>query len=180
VDFTDYSTVRIAPDLVNSLGSPSGTESLGDPEALRAFLVEHEVDPPSRLTMADVTSMQAVRSDVRKVFEAADESSAAKVINDLIRDAKTSPYLTDHDGHWHMHYTSMNAPIADRIGAICGMVLAAVVERYGIERLGTCAADNCGDVFIDTSRNRSKRFCDDTCSSRTNVAAYRARHRAQT
>jgi predicted RNA-binding Zn ribbon-like protein len=180
VDFTDYSTVKIAPDLVNSLSSPSGTETMVDADTLREFLVEHEVDPPARLTDSDVDSMRKLRATVRKVFEAPDENSAAVIINRLIQDAKTSPYLTDHDGHWHMHYTSMQAPISDRIGAICGMVLAAVVERYGIERLGICAAEDCGDVFIDTSRNRSKRFCNDTCSSRTNVAAYRARNKAAT
>ncbi len=180
MDFTDYSTVRIAPDLVNSLGSPSGTETLADTDQLREFLIEHEVDPPGHLTASDLDSMRALRATVRQVFEAENESSAAEIINRLIHDAKTSPYLTDHDGHWHMHYTSMQAPISDRIGAICGMVLAAVVERYGIERLGICAAEDCGDVFIDTSRNRSKRFCNDTCSSRTNVAAYRARNKAAT
>jgi predicted RNA-binding Zn ribbon-like protein len=32
-------------------------------------------------------------------------------------------------------------------------------------------------VFVDTSPNQSRRYCSDRCSSRANVAAYRARQR---
>ncbi|MEO7071362.1 MAG: CGNR zinc finger domain-containing protein, partial [Nostocoides sp.] len=35
--------------------------------------------------------------------------------------------------------------------------------------------EDCDDVFVDLSRNRSKRFCDAICGNRENVAAYRAR-----
>lgn len=179
VDFTDYSneTIQLVPDLVNTLGMPSGTESLTDPDALRAFLVEHEIDPPAVLSDADVETVRGLRSKVRGVFETQDVESAAEIVNSLISGSGTQPHLTDHDGHWHMHYTSMNAPIADRLGAIVGMALAALIARFGNERFGLCAASDCADVFVDTSRNRSKRYCDDTCSSRTNVAAYRARSR---
>ena len=40
-------------------------------------------------------------------------------------------------------------------------------------------AEDCQDVFVDTSPNRSRRYCSDRCSSRANVAAYRARRRAE-
>jgi predicted RNA-binding Zn ribbon-like protein len=32
-------------------------------------------------------------------------------------------------------------------------------------------------VFIDTSVNRTRRYCSDRCASRANVTAYRARKR---
>jgi hypothetical protein len=34
-------------------------------------------------------------------------------------------------------------------------------------------------VFIDTSTNRSRRYCSDRCATRANVAAYRARRKEQ-
>ena len=37
---------------------------------------------------------------------------------------------------------------------------------------------NVKERFVDTSPNRSRRYCSDRCSSRANVAAYRARQRA--
>ena len=33
------------------------------------------------------------------------------------------------------------------------------------------------NLLIDLSRNHSRRFCDDGCGNRANVAAYRARRR---
>ncbi|MGH3454660.1 MAG: CGNR zinc finger domain-containing protein, partial [Nocardioidaceae bacterium] len=45
-------------------------------------------------------------------------------------------------------------------------------------RLGVCQAAGCEQVFVDTSPNQSRRYCSDRCSSRANVAAYRARRRA--
>ena len=35
------------------------------------------------------------------------------------------------------------------------------------------------EVFIDTSTNRSRRYCSDRCATRANVAAYRARRKEQ-
>nr|WP_264674235.1 CGNR zinc finger domain-containing protein [Nocardioides lijunqiniae] len=49
----------------------------------------------------------------------------------------------------------------------------------GPSRLGVCEAAPCDHVFVDTSPNRSRRYCSERCSSRANVAAYRARRKAQ-
>ena len=53
----------------------------------------------------------------------------------------------------------------------CGLTLGDYVS------LGTDATD-CGDVLVDLTKNRSRRFCSLTCSNRTNVAAFRARRGA--
>ena len=58
--------------------------------------------------------------------------------------------------------------------------LANLVCDLGPTRLGVCAAAPCRRVFVDTSPNRSRRYCSDPCPSRANVAAYRARQRAVT
>jgi predicted RNA-binding Zn ribbon-like protein len=58
------------------------------------------------------------------------------------------------------------------------MGLSVVLIETGLDRFGTCASSTCDDVYVDTSRNRSRRHCSDTCSTRENVAAYRRRQRA--
>ncbi|MGH9036560.1 MAG: CGNR zinc finger domain-containing protein, partial [Acidimicrobiia bacterium] len=59
------------------------------------------------------------------------------------------------------------------------MGLAIVIRDQGLDRLRVCSAIGCSRVFVDTSRNRSRRYCDpSTCGNRTNVAAYRARQRS--
>ena len=46
------------------------------------------------------------------------------------------------------------------------------------DRLKICAAVDCANVFVDESRNRSRRWCSERCSGRVNVAAFRSRKRA--
>lgn len=46
-------------------------------------------------------------------------------------------------------------------------------------RLRECAAHDCGWLFIDTSRNRSRRWCSmQSCGNRAKVSHFRERHRA--
>ncbi len=37
----------------------------------------------------------------------------------------------------------------------------------------------CRNAYLDTSTNRSRRYCSDRCATRANVAAYRARKRLE-
>jgi predicted RNA-binding Zn ribbon-like protein len=52
---------------------------------------------------------------------------------------------------------------------------AIVVRDGGLDRLRVCASPDCGSVFVDVSRNRSRRYCDTLCANRQHVAAYRQR-----
>ena len=180
VDFTHYRSVlaQAAADLVNTLGSESETEFMGTPEEVIGFLREHEFGPPYDVTEADIRALHRLRARLKAVF-AAPEHEAAELLNRLLKETDARPHLTDHDGSWHFHYVPLDAPIAERVGAATAMALASVIAEFGSERLGSCAADNCGDVFVDMSRNRSRRYCDENCASRTNVAAYRRRQKAE-
>ena len=55
------------------------------------------------------------------------------------------------------------------------MAFTDVIRAGELSRLRTCAADDCLDVVVDLSRNRSKRYCERGCGNRLNVAAYRQR-----
>lgn len=59
------------------------------------------------------------------------------------------------------------------------MGLAELIVAGESGRVRSCASPTCQDVFIDLSRNRSRRYCDSrTCGNRLHVAAYRARKAA--
>ena len=59
------------------------------------------------------------------------------------------------------------------------MGLAWLVVAGQAGRVHTCESPTCSDVFVDLSRNRSRRYCDSrTCGNRLHVAAYRARKQA--
>jgi predicted RNA-binding Zn ribbon-like protein len=179
VDFTHYNdkSVSVAVDLINTLGSTSGKEYLGTPELLRDFLRAHEIHAPESITEEDVAAVHAVRARLREVFEARIEDSA-RILNGLLDETGASPEMTNHDGHWHMHFVPTDSSIANRVSSCAAMGLATVIVEFGQDRLGICSADNCRDVFVDTSRNRSRRYCDDACCTRTNVAAHRARQKS--
>jgi predicted RNA-binding Zn ribbon-like protein len=57
------------------------------------------------------------------------------------------------------------------------MGLAVHLTEHGVARLGICQAAPCRNAYLDTSTNRSRRYCSDRCATRANVAAYRARKR---
>lgn len=176
-DYTDGAT--FAAELVNTVGSVSGREHLATPEDLRALLSRGGLSDRGPVDEADLTEVRRVRERLREAFFAETEEDTVEVINSLLADYGAIPHLTDHDGRpWHLHFAAPDAPVAHRVAATAGMGLAQAIHESGRARLGICSASDCRDVFIDTSRNRSRRYCHDSCSSRTNVAAYRARQRA--
>jgi len=57
--------------------------------------------------------------------------------------------------------------------------LIDVIRAHEWDRLRTCAADDCTGVFVDLSRNGSKRFCSLRCGNRINMIEHRARAAAE-
>ena len=183
MDFSHYTDhpVRLAMDLVNTLDPVSGDDRLGDVAGLGRFLDDLDVrilHPRWTLDEDDVAAVAELRRRLRQVFHAQDEHEAAQHINDLLARSGASPRVSVHGGVPHMHFEPVEATPAGWLGAVTAMGLGVVLCEEGSPRLGVCSAATCQDVFIDTSRNRSRRYCSDKCSTRENVAAYRRRRRA--
>jgi predicted RNA-binding Zn ribbon-like protein len=164
--------VRIAVELVNT--------KVNSPEALRELLERLELSAVGPIDEQSLAETLALRPRLRSIWEAADEQAAAAIINGLLLETRALPQLTNHDDEpWHLHFTPPGAPLAQRIAAEAAVALAGVLRNDGFDRMRVCADASCGYVFVDASRNRSRRFCDpDTCGNRASVAAYRARQRA--
>ena len=115
--------------------------------------------------------MRARRPRLNRVWEV-DQDEAVVLVNELLRECSALPQLVKHD-HWdyHLHATPDDAPLADRMAVEAAMALVDVIRQNEYGRLQLCAADDCNDVLVDLSKNRSRRFCSTTCSNRTNVAA---------
>lgn len=171
-------SLSLAVDLVNS--RLDGEESLADLAALRAFLDGHDVSGSRSLSRDDLEEVHALRPRLRAVWAARDMRTAAAVVNGMVAEAGALPQLTDHDGFdWHLHWTAPSARVASRLAADAGMAIAELLRDDGAERLRTCEAPGCDAVFVDLSRNRSRRYCDTgNCGNRMHVAAYRARLRS--
>ncbi|MFC5724797.1 CGNR zinc finger domain-containing protein [Streptomyces gamaensis] len=181
--YSDY-----AVRLVNSEEPRRGTDALTSVEAVRALFGENR-QTARRATDADVTRLRAVRARLRAVFEAADEGDevrAVDLLNALMMEFPVSPRISGHeyrdeDGRpkWHMHIADHAANAGAGYAATACMGLAFHLTELGIDRLGICQAPPCRNAYVDTSTNRSRRYCSDRCATRANVAAYRARKRRE-
>ena len=154
---------------------------LPDAEALREHLADRSWLHRS-VVEDDVPSLQAFQAELRPVFEASDVDDVRRVVsslNDLLARHPVTPMISDHDpDHLHMHVTNRASSVAELLVAEALMGLANLVCDLGATRLGICSEPRCDNVFVDTSPNQSRRYCSDRCSSRANVAAFRARQKA--
>ena len=168
--------LQAAAALVNTLES-DGSDHLADLSALDAFVTEWGWTGSRRRNRAELAAVQALRPRVRQLWEL-DEDAVVDQVNRMLRDAKALPQLVKHDGwDYHLHATSPAATLADRMAVEAAMAFIDVVRQQELERLRVCEADDCHDVLVDLSKNRSRRYCSAGCSNRVNVAAFRARQR---
>jgi predicted RNA-binding Zn ribbon-like protein len=145
---------------------------------LDAFVEQYFWSGGPAADAAELAAVRALRSRLRALWDA-DEDDAVRLVNALLREAAALPQLVRHDGwDYHVHATSPAAPLHDRMAVEAAMAMVDVIRGRQLDRLRVCAADDCRDVMVDLSKNRSRRFCDTTCANRTNVAAFRARRAA--
>ncbi|MHB9859146.1 CGNR zinc finger domain-containing protein [Streptomyces sp. YIM S03343] len=178
--YSDY-----AVRLVNTEEPARGKDSLTSVDAVRGLFGDSS--GARRATDADVTRFRSVRARLRSVFEAADtgdETLAVDLLNSLLLEFPVSPQISGHDHRdedgrplWHMHLADHPSNATAGYAAIAAMGLAFHLTSYGVDRLGLCEAAPCRNAYLDTSTNRSRRYCSDRCATRANVAAYRARKR---
>jgi len=188
VDFSHYSNdaVQMAADLVNTVDTVTGADTMTNVAGLLSFLDRYRGDWTSddfntdALDGFDVRRVLKLRARLRKVFEAADIEEAAEILNGILEDVVATPRVSLHSDYAHLHFEPVKAGVMRWLGASTAMGLASVLVEEGLERLGTCSADDCHDAFVDTSRNRSRKHCSTTCSNRSNVKAHRDRARAET
>lgn len=178
MDFSHYTTrpVELAVSLVNTKGTT--TDSLTNSTELKEFLDDYRelwegvAKPPRK---DEIDAVRELREALREILEAEDDQEAAKKVNKLLDAYGATPRLSTHSGDPHLHFEPVESAMVCWLGAITAMGLASVIVEHGVDRFGVCGSGRCNDVFIDTSRNRSRRHCSNTCSTREAVAAYRKR-----
>jgi len=176
--FSHYSDepVELAVDLVNT--DEMNGDEIGTLAELEDFLARYEslqsadVKAP---TEADLRELHVLRDRLREVFNAPDEATAVAHLNAILEKNDATPRLSVHSGSPHLHFEPVGPSVASWVGAITAMGLAGIVVDHGVSRFGSCRANNCRDVFVDTTRNRSRIHCCGACSTRAAVAAYRKR-----
>jgi predicted RNA-binding Zn ribbon-like protein len=131
------------------------------------------------VTAAEAAGFGPVARSLRAVFTAAAAGGtdrAAGLINDLLGQTGARPWLARHDGEpWHLHFHGSDASTVTGWAASCATGLAVVLGNDLGSRLGVCTAPRCDRVYVDTSRNGTRRFCSTSCQNRVKSAAFRAK-----
>ena len=166
---------RPSLDLCNT--AAGGPDLIDDETALSAWLTAagcaKAAQPPGD---ADVARIRRLRDDLRDGFIARDPGAMAEILDGWLR--ATSGHLSvDRE-------TLQPAFRADpsTFGCVITPILldALTIVRDGMDRVRVCAADDCSMLFLDCSRNGSRRWCSmDRCGSRAKANAYYERKRAE-
>lgn len=172
--------LQVVSAFVNTSPQAAGSEQLGDVAQVKEFMDEWIVTEVEQPVEADLPALYRLRRGLRAVFTAPDLCARVDLVNSLLAAAPIQPRLVEHDSlRLHIHYFPSYAPLPDHLNADCAMALALLLEHGESERLRVCQAPDCGRVFVDSSRNRSRLYCDSqACGNRLHAAAYRARQRA--
>jgi predicted RNA-binding Zn ribbon-like protein len=137
----------------------------------------------SRVSVSEAAGLRPVAAAIRAVFDAVaagQTDAAVRLVNDMLASTGARPRLDRHDGEpWHLHFHGAEDSLGTRWAAGCATGLAVVLGSESRGRLGVCGAPRCDRVFVDTSRNATRRFCSTSCQNRVKAASFRAAHRAR-
>lgn len=124
----------------------------------------------------ELAAIRGLRDELAGLWTTGDADVVATAVNRLLVEGGAMPQLVRHDGwDWHLHATSPEQPLGTRMAVEAAMALLDVVRAGELDRLKRCDADDCDDLHVDLSRNRSRRYCSTRCGNRADAAAYRAR-----
>jgi predicted RNA-binding Zn ribbon-like protein len=153
---------------------------MGDIEPVAVIKRVLTVDPSSvaMLKRRDAPGFVTLAEQLRAVFEYLDRGNidaAARRLNDLLAKHPANPHLANEDGVWRLHHHRADAALLPMWTSICAEGIARMIGAQSAHRLGICVATNCDRVYVDTTKNGSRRFCSITCQNRTKTAAFRRR-----
>lgn len=172
--------IRVTVDAAMELANAISDDEPDVAGRLREVLVAHDF---IRAVTASETEVQAFVDrcvPIARLIDSlpdADLADAVTQVNASLEVSAIAPSLSAHDGFaLHIHWTAPSTPFAHQVAVDLLMALGQTLCDHGVTRFGRCAADGCGRVFYDATKNRSRRFCSDArCASRTHTAAHRAR-----
>lgn len=166
-----------APDTELALQAAAAlvNADLRDVRCLQAFVEQWGWTGSRRGDLAELQFVRSLRPRLRELWTL-DEEGVAEAVNAILRETGALPQVVNHaDAGYHLHATRPEAPLADRMAVEAAMGLVDVLRQGELRRLRGCAASGCEHLLVDLTKNRSRRFCSETCANRTNVAAFRAR-----
>jgi predicted RNA-binding Zn ribbon-like protein len=168
------STGRPALDLCNTrLGEK---DLLTGAEDLQRWFVETGLtDHAPPVSRRELSAARALRDGLRPALLDADGAAVAGL---------AEGWLGRAPGCLKVEAATLQPRFAPADGTSCCLLVGAVLDaldlvRESPGRVRECADERCPALFLDESRNGSRRWCSmERCGARAKAAAYYRRHRA--
>ncbi|MFD2046061.1 CGNR zinc finger domain-containing protein [Ornithinibacillus salinisoli] len=153
-------------------------EQLSSPNDLNSLFKKHDLFSFKTSTFEDVLAIRTYRDELRALIQ---EENDSRLVEFLVQYESNSPMQlrlsTLGNGRFTFVYEQPDkAPLINQIFAICSFSLGKELVDYGRERLKSCIAKPCEEIFIDRSKNGRQRFCGKKCSNRFHVQKHRQRN----
>jgi predicted RNA-binding Zn ribbon-like protein len=172
-------------DLLNSdwhdhRGSGRREDRLLDPRWLSAFLKRWGLKTGAASRASVVSSFRVLRTVLRRLADscAAGGRGAARDWAAVNARLKRSPFIEQAGSAGGM-LTSRRVPLGRPLDSALAAVASSFVDqvvRGDPTRVKICRNKDCLWVFYDRSRNKSRRWCEDTCANLMKVRAFRRRN----
>jgi predicted RNA-binding Zn ribbon-like protein len=170
--------LRSFPDLLRWAWSAK-TIDLSGARALRAWAEEHP-----RAAARALTEAIEIREAIAAVFQAVargERIPAAPLARlDTARRAAEDRRVLRPDGRVASWGWRDGAPGPERPAAVAALDAVRILTTSDRERVRECGDAECGWLFLDTSRNRSRRWCTMTgCGNRNKARSFYRRSAAR-
>ncbi|MEA2466056.1 MAG: hypothetical protein QOJ57_182 [Thermoleophilaceae bacterium] len=164
-------------EFVNTLDLETHEEQLDDPDGLASWLEFRGLLPHGEpLTDADVRQAQSMREALRQLLLAHNGAPLDPAAVDAVNAAaKSAELVVRFDAHGHASLVPSRPGIDGALGRLLAIVFHSMADGTW-ERLKACPAEDCEWAFYDSSKNRSRTWCDMAeCGNRAKARAYRQR-----
>lgn len=164
---------RPALDLCNT--HLCGVERILTTDDLARWFVEAGLtDQSPVISRRELEAARALRADLRPALLAGDGRRIAEI---------AEGWLDDAPGRLCVEPETLQPRFTPGAKTSCCLLVAAVLDaldlvRESPGRVRECADADCPVLYLDTSRNRSRRWCAmETCGARSKASTYYRRHR---
>ncbi|MGD0166758.1 MAG: CGNR zinc finger domain-containing protein [Gaiellaceae bacterium] len=170
--------LEVVRSFLNSTDIGSGSDQLGSPAELVAWLSEHSLlEDGAKAGEQDLERSRTLRSALRALCSANASGELDREVPPVLDAAAERAGLRLRFG---ADGDAKVAPSAEGVDGAHGRLLAIVAEtmRAGTwERLKVCRSEECGWAFYDASKNHSRAWCSmAVCGNRAKARSFRERH----
>jgi predicted RNA-binding Zn ribbon-like protein len=177
---------RLCLDFANTVGGRNGSEIIFEKLktyddlvewSVHAGILDHKDAKKLRGSQSVVKRALRLREGIYRICLAAlrRETPSSKdmmLLNDEIREARNHEFI-DSKFQFRMKPTNSNP---DRMLWPVALSAADLLTSHDLQRLQQCEAENCGWLFVDTSKNHTRQWCDmNDCGNRAKVRKFRAK-----